>query len=295
MDDREEFEHIPWSELNADAARPRNRTLLLAAGVVGAVVAGVLVGRMLGGPSTAVTAETTAGAADEASAPPVTSEAAAPSTTIDLPQLPGLYSEADLMAVAPIGPERAAATRAEWFVYDYFTADMEPTGSADVASSLPAGADLPEMPQDNISSLSYVEWARAFRVEPAGDAAYRVGVVFRMLGAPPDRGFFRLAARAVEVLVEVSPDGGTVVADLPSPISVPAAPEPAPWPAAGEDEAPSRVVSQAIVLGRAWGDEPRLVGTQPIAGGWRVVLSVADEVGNRWPVAIRVDGNGDRL
>ncbi len=295
MDDHEEFEHVPWSELSDAASGRRPSTISLVAALVGAVVLGVVVGRMLGS-SGSVAAEGPPVAASETAEVPDTSGAgtgsSAPAATVTVP---GLYAEADLMAVAVEGPERAAATRAEWFVYDFFTADMEPVGSGDVLSALPAGVELPDMPQDSVSSLSYVEWARAFRVEPAGEDLYRVAVVFRVLGAPPDRGFFRLGARAVEVMVAVSADGGTVVADLPTPIALPAAPEPDPWPRPGEEEAPSQVVDQAIVLARAWGDEARLVGTQPIDGGWRVVLTVADEVGNRWPISVRVDANGDRL
>jgi hypothetical protein len=282
MDDHEEFEHVPWSELNAAASPSRPRSLYLAAAVVGAIVFGVLVGRFMGGPATPAAPGTSIEGGETERA------AAEPSTTIGLPELPGLYSEADLMAFPMVTPERAAATRAEWFVYDYFTADMEPTGSADVLSALPAGAVLPEMPQDSASSLSYVEWARAFRVEEIGGGEYRVGVVFRLLGAPPDRGFFRLSARAVEVTVLVDEDGGTVVADLPAPIALPAGPEPAAWPDEGSEEIPAEVVDHAIVLARAWGDEPRVVVGQAVDGGWRVVLTLADEVGNRWPFAVRV-------
>jgi hypothetical protein len=290
VEDHEEYEHIPWSELTTKRSLPGGRTLKVAAAVIGAAVVGIVAGRSLGSP----------GSADPVPAPVVgaaveAAEDAASETTVaavpaPLPQLPGLYSEADLMAFPPAGPERAAATRAEWFVYDYFTADMEPTGSADVASALPAGAKLPDMPQDSVSSLSYVEWARAFRVEEVGESTYRVGVLFRMLGAPPDRGFFRLAARAVEVTVAVSPEGGTVVTDLPTPIALPAAPEPDPWPEEGDREVPSQFVDEAILAARGWGTEPRLVSAQPVEEGWRVVLTVADDVGNRWPLAVRVDG-----
>ena len=164
MDDHEEYEHVPWSELSAAAAPSRPKSLYLVAAVVAAIVLGVLVGRFLAGPATPAAPGTSivSGEFEE-------TDTAGPATTIGLPELPGLYSEADLMAFPMVAPERAAATRAEWFVYDYFTADMEPTGSADVLSALPSGAELPEMPQDSASSLSYVEWARAFRVEEIGE------------------------------------------------------------------------------------------------------------------------------
>jgi hypothetical protein len=37
------------------------------------------------------------------------------------------------------------------------------------------------------------------------------------------------------------------------------------------------------------------VSGQSVEGGWRVVLTLTDEVGNRWPVAIRVDAGGGRI
>jgi hypothetical protein len=286
MEDHEEFEHIPWSQLTDRRSPGGGRALKIGAAVVGAAVLGIVAGRAFGSAGPAVVADAVAG---------IPSTTAAATTTAGfgpLPQLPGLYSEADLMALPPAGPERAAATRAEWFVYDYFTADMEPTGSADIAAALPSGAALPEMPQDAVGSLSYVEWARAFDVREIGEGTYRVAVVFRALGAPPDRGFVRLAARAVEVTVQVSTDGGTAVIDLPSPVPLPAASEPQPWPEEVVEDAPPAVVDGAILAAAAWGTEPRLVGAQPVEGGWRVVLTVADEVGNRWPVSIRVDERG---
>jgi len=293
MEEHEEFEHIPWSQLVERRSVAGGRILRIGAAIVGAVVLGIVAGRAFGpaAPAGEPGPSATASAAGDI---PVSSTVA-PTTTFGegaLPQLPGLYSEADLMALPPVGPERAAATRAEWFVYDYFTADMEPSGSADVAAALPSGAALPEMPQDAVGSLSYVEWARAFEVREIGEGTYRVGVVFRALGAPPDRGFVRLAARAVEVTVEVSPDGGTAVTDLPSPVPLPAAAEPQPWPDEAAADAPAAIVDGAILAAAAWGSEPRLVGAQPVEGGWRVVLTIADEVGNRWPVAVRVNDLG---
>jgi hypothetical protein len=114
-----------------------------------------------------------------------------------------------------------------------------------------------------------------------------VAVAFRMLGAPPDRGFSRQPVRAVEVLVAVSEDGGTTVLDLPAPTRLPAGPEPEPWPEGGDD-APSAVVDEAIEAASLWGSEPRVVSSHRTADGWRVVITVADAVGNRWPMAVSV-------
>jgi hypothetical protein len=218
-----------------------------------------------------------------------TTTAAGTTTTAALAAPSLLYREADLMAFPSTPAERAAVARAEWFVTDYFTADLEPTGSADLRAALPAGAQIPEMPQDTAGGLSYVEWARAFRVEEVAPGRFRVGVVFRSLGAPPDRGFYRLPVRAVEVSVEVADDGGSTVTDLPTPVPLPAGPEPAPWPDETADP-PAWVAEQALAAVAGWGEEPRVVGAQADEAGWRVVLSLADEVGNRWPVAVRVEG-----
>ena len=275
MDEREEMEHVPWADLMAEA-EPEDRArraVYLVAGAIGSMVLGILVARSWWAPS-----------------PP--SAPAAPATTVVVPgeqpaispsTLP-LYSEADLMADPPDPRARAAIARAEWFVTDYFTSDFEPNGSADVRAALPTGP-MPAFPQDDGDGISYVEWARAYEVEEAGDGAYRVSVAFRMLGAPPDRGFSRQPVRAVAVLVAVSEDGGTTVLDLPAPARMPAGPEPVPW-SEGVDDPPQAVLDDASDLAGLWGQEPRIVSAHPVDGGWRVVVTVADGVGNRWPLAL---------
>ena len=195
------------------------------------------------------------------------------------------------MAFPPDWAARAAVARAEWFVTDFFTADLEPNGTGDLRGALPAGVELPEMPQDGAVGLSYVEWARAFRVEEGADGIYRVGVVYRMLGAPPDRGFQRLPVRAVEVRVAVSDAGGSVVVDLPTPIVMPVGPNPEPWPVENEIP-PQLVVDGAMRVAAGWGSEHRLVGSSRVIGGWRVVLTATDELGNRWPLTVLVDDLG---
>lgn len=191
------------------------------------------------------------------------------------------------MADPPDPGERAAIVRAEWFVTDFFTADYEPTGSADVRAALPGAAEVPDMPQDGRGGISYVEWARTFRIAETGDGAYLVGVVFRTLAAPPDGAFIRLPVRAVEVVVDVGADGASV-ADLPRPIALPVGPEPAPWPEASGDP-PQNVVDLAAARASVWGSEPRIVSAARLAEGWRIVLTVADDVGNRWPLSLIVE------
>jgi len=282
-DEREEFEQVPWADLMAESEPEdrRRRAIYLAAGLLGAMVVGVIVARSWWAPATL---------------PPI-----APATTVvedetlptdaSLPDLTGLplYSEADLMADPPDPGARAAVVRAEWFVTDYFTADLEPDGSAEVRAALPTGAVLPEFPQDGGEGISYVEWARAFDVEPSGDGDYVVSVAFRTLGAPPGRGFSRQPVRAVSVLVGVSDGGGATVLDLPSPIPLPAGPEPDPWPEEVADP-PQDVVDIAAARASAWGIEPRISSAAQVGEVWRVVVTVADDVGNRWPLVVMVEG-----
>ena len=288
MEEHEEFEQIPWSELTARPPDGRRRVIYLVAGGLGALVLAVLVVRAFASPSpvTPVAPAVTVAQGDTTTTGAITATTAAVAAA-PAPSL--LYREADLMAFPAIPAERAAVARAEWFVTDYFTADLEPTGSADLRAALPGGAAVPDMPQDAAAGLSYVEWARAFRVEEVSEGRFRVGVVFRSLGAPPDRGFYRLPVRAVEVTVAVAADGGSTVVDLPTPVALPAGPEPGPWPEESV-EAPQWVVDEALAAVAGWGTEPRLVAAQADGTGWRVVLTLADEVGNRWPVAVRVEG-----
>jgi hypothetical protein len=290
MEEHEEFEQIPWSELTSRPPDGRRRLIYLVAGGLGALILVVLVARAFLSPSSAdpvapaITVAQTETTATTAAGTATTAPAASSAPSL-------LYREADLMAFPVTPGERAAVARAEWFVTDYFTADLEPTGSADVRAALPAGADLPEMPQDASGGLSYVEWARAFRVEEVAEGRFLVGVVFRSLGAPPDRGFYRLPVRAVEVTVAVEADGGSTVVDLPTPVALPAGPEPEPR-FQESAEAPQWVADDALASVAGWGSEPRLVASYAEAAGWRVVLTLADEVGNRWPVAVFIARNG---
>ena len=282
MDQNETVESVPWSEL-LDEAKPGQdvrRIAYLAAGLVGAVVLGAVIARAWWSPSAPIVIAPGSPVAvdsipsdDAPAAPPIS---AAP-----------LYSEADLMADPADPSERSAIVRAEWFVTDFFTADYEPTGSADVRAALPGAADLPDMPQDGRGGISYVEWARAFRVDEVGDGAYLVGVAFRTLAAPPDGAFIRLQVRAVEVMVGVGEDGASVL-DLPRPTALPVGPEPTPWPEPS-DNPPQSVVDIAGARASVWGSEPRIVSAASITGGWRVVITIADDVGNRWPLSMVID------
>ena len=283
MDHTEEVESIPWGELLHESEEHLDvrRATYLAAGLIGAVVFGVVIARAWWSP----TPPTIIAPADALAVEPVPAAdgSGAVLTATTLP----LYSEADLMADPPDSGERAAIARAEWFVTDYFTADYEPTGSADVRAALPGAADMPDLPQDGRGGISYVEWARAFRIDEIGDGAYEVGIAFRALASPPEGAFIRLPVRAVEVVVGSGPDGASVL-DLPRPIPLPVGPEPAPWPEPGADP-PQDVVDFAAARASVWGNEPRIVNAALTDEGWRVVMTVADDVGNRWPLALLVD------
>jgi len=287
------FEHIPWSELSAAADGQRNRLLFLAGGVIVAVVVGALVARAVWSPvprvEEAPPVTASPAAAGEAAAP---ATMAAPEVTVPatLAPPPSLLSEADLMAaVTPPDAAQAAIARAEWFVVDYFTSDIDPRGATEVRAALPAGTEALALPQEIEApdSVSFVEWARAFRVEADADGTYRVGVVFRTIGARGDGGFRRLPVRAVEVPVKVGQDGGAAVADLPQPIAVPPRPAVTPLPAAN-DTVPGEVATAALDRAGLLGSAPNVVGGSAAGAGWRVVVTVEDEMGNRWPVAVTV-------
>lgn len=280
----EDIESVPWGELIADGPPPHDlrRLATLVVALLGAAVVGAVVARAAWVPS----APTVIAPGLPATALPAVDDPVVPAgSTTTTPLLP-VYSEADLMADPPDPDERTAVVRAEWFVTDYFTADYEPAGSADVRAALPGSALIPDLPQDGSDGISYVEWARAFDVAPAGTGAYLVSVAYRALGAPADGAFVRLPVRAVEVMVQVDDSGASVV-DLPRPASLPAGPEPPPWP---EEAAPppAEIVDRAAVRAGVWGTEPRLVSAAAVAEGWRVVMTVADGVGNRWPLAVVV-------
>lgn len=281
MEEREDLEHVPWADLMADAEPEdrRRRAVYLGAALIGAMALGVFVARSWWA----------APGIPEPLAPASSAEEVAVTTVPVTPTFP-LYSEADLMANPPDPAARAAVVRAEWFVTDYFTADLEPSGAADVRAALPPSVAA-DLSLDLGDAVSYVEWARAFRVSEAGGGLYRVAVAFRTLGAPPDRGFTRQPVRAVEVLVDARADGGAVVVDLPSPTMLPAGPEPASWDGV-PSAAPQRVIDEASTRASLWGSEPRIVGAWHLDGEWRVVLTVADSVGARWPLALRVADQG---
>ncbi|MGH8937342.1 MAG: hypothetical protein ACRDXD_13950 [Acidimicrobiia bacterium] len=275
----EEVEFIPWSDLVARHQESRPWLAYLVAGAVVAAALGAVGARAVWRPEATATPTSASAVAEEVPAPP-------PVTTLPL------YSEADLLAGSDDRDHQWAATRAEWFVTDYFTADAEPGGSTAVRAALPEGGPLPPFPQDDPGGgLSYVEWARAFRVERLGEGLFRVAVAYRALGAPAEGAFRRLPVRAVEVVVAVGPDGASAVTDLPAPAPLPADLEPGGWPAEGAP-APPAVLEAALAQASEWGESPEVLSSTGAGAGWRVVVSVADSAGTRWPLALWLDETG---
>ncbi len=283
--DYEEIEHIPWSALVANTPDWRTRLLPIGTVVVAAVIAVVFGVRMLaaGSPDTVVTlpAAVPAEVADTVAATP-DGPATVPATSLAEVGAPAIYTEADLMA-APVDDEaRLAVMRAEWFVTDYFTVDGDPSAATTIRGVLGSG-DL-ALPHDDPAATSYVEWARAFRVESARPGSYRVAVAFRALGSADGNGFSRGAVQAVTLDLEVDPDGTVAVRDLPTPTELPAAGEAPAWPAAAE--APPEVVAAASDLAAGLGDDPELVSSGRDGQGWRVVMLVTGPGGLRWPIVL---------
>ena len=281
--ENEEFEQIPWSQLVTDHQAARGRTLYLAAGIVAALVVGILAARTFGGDDPIVVA----GAAGT----PGTVATSTSSTTL-LPAPVSVYAEADLMAALPDEAARAAVARAEWFVTDFFMVDQEPQGAAAIRAARPPGASLPVLPQDTETErVSYVEWARATRIEPLGGSLFRITVAFRALGAAPDGTFQRLPVRAVDVVVKASTDGSARVVDLPTPADPAGNMITEPWPDALTDP-PQHLADAAVRHAAAWGTDPVITAAATTAGGWRIAVTVADPVGIRWPLVVWLDDTG---
>ncbi len=284
----EEYEHVPWSELAAEARPDRRRLAYLAAGLLVAVAVGLVGVRTLGAGGGVPVSVTEASLASPPSSlagastlPPAGPVAAAQ---------PELFSEADLRAGTGGDGAALAAMRAEWFVVDYFTADRDPRGSLDVRTALPGDASLPALAQDGpVGPLSYVEWARAFRVEDLGGGLHRVAVAFRTVAGPDGALLERLPVRAVEIVVRVG-DLGLAVVDLPAPASLPLDVGYAPWPDDGQ-ALPADLARQAITDAEAWGHDAEVTMASRAASGWRVVVSVADEAGVAWPLVLWYDGD----
>ena len=272
---REHLEHIPWSDLTVHRREIPRWWAYVAAGVVATAALGVVAARSFHA-TTAPVQEAVVATTAMTTTVPAALPAAAP-----------LYSEADLMALVPGSQEQLAAARAVWFVRDYFGSGGNPEAVAGVLAALPAHATI-DSPDD--TGASYVEWVAPFGVQQLGGNLYRVEVLFGMLGGENVSTLVRLAPKAVAIVVEV--DGGrTGVVDLPIPVELPTRADVTAWPDPGQ-EVPATVANAAEQEASMWGSDPEVVAASRGDDGWRVEVTVADEVGNRWPVAVWVDDAG---
>lgn len=270
----EHLEQIPWSELVIQQ-RPFPRWIAyVAAGALAVAALGVVVARALPSGTEPVAVPTSLVVSTTLPVIPVAAPTTAP-----------LYSEADLMALVPGSQEQLAAARAEWFVRDYFGTGGRPDESLGVVAALPDGA---EISTGGGTGVSYVEWVRTAAVETVGPDLYRATVLFGMLGGADAQSLSRLPVQAVGVVVEVA-EGKASVVDLPSPEAVPDDAGLAVWPE-GEEELPRELAAQVEERAAGWGSDPQVVSAVQAAGGWRVVVTVADTAGNRWPLAIWMNG-----
>ncbi len=300
----EQFESIPWSSLVPDS-NPRNkRILIVVATVVAGIAIGLIGGRLIRGTtqSGVVVALPSVGIAKSVatpapfsvplSVPPIAGQPVMPTTVVLAPSIqtplpPQLFSEADLMAVLPEEEIRAAVMRAEWFVTDFFTIDGESSSAGDITAALPDGHVAVPLPhQSTEAGISYVEWARAYRVEPLGPARYRVAVAFRTLAGRVVGNLTRAPVRAVTVDVAVGPDGATAVSDFPSP-TLPPATLALTFVEVTEMDTPPEVLAGALQDATAVGSDPAPFLAGLDATGWRVVVLVGDASGLRWPLVVR--------
>jgi len=272
----DEYEEMPWSTLFTEHRQGRAKTLYMAAAVIVAVIVGFVGIRWLAAPghgeqpALAAPVETTTTEA-------VVAETESSTTT-------AVLSEADLMAVVPAVAELAAVARAEWFVTDYFTVDGPIPG--ELISAFVNDAAIPDLPDGDGHGISYVEWARAFDVRPMM-SGFTVSVVFRRLTEEPDGAFVRGPVRAVDILIAVE-DGETAVAELPIPILPPVYHTIDGWMVT-DGQAHDGAIAATLDYAGMFDESAEVVESGAAGPEWRVVFTVGDRSGNRWPVVMRSD------
>jgi hypothetical protein len=302
--DVERFESIPWAALLPEENGRRNRWLSIAGAVLIALVVGFVTLRVVNsGPAeTVVTlgaptgsdgtlkhvASTVEAAGTERTAPEP-EPAAEPAIESVVPES-RVFSEADLLAVAPDGGLEAAVMRAEWFVVDFFTVDDDANGNA-VRGAMGTPPTV-ALPHDLPTGVSYVEWARAYAVESLPGSAYRVSIAFRTLSGPKGEAVVRRPVRAVAVEVAADASGATAVLDLPQalspPVVLPALPTTERCEGGGIVSA--AVESAALQIAGASGADSTVIGGAACNGGWRVAVEVTDASGMTFPMIAWVPG-----
>ena len=272
----DEYEEIPWSTLLTEHRQGRAKTLYMAAAVIVAVVVGFVGVRWLTAPGH--------GEQQALAAPVETTTTEAPVVETESSTTTAVLSEADLMAVVPAVAELAAVARAEWFVTDYFTVDGPMP--EELISAFVNDATVPELPDGDENGISYVEWARAFDVRPMM-SGYAISVVFRSLTEEPDGAFVRGPVRAVDVLIAVE-DGETAVAELPIPILPPVYHNIDGWMVT-DGQAHDEAITATLDYAGMFDENVEVVESGAAGPEWRVVFTVGDRSGNRWPVVMRSD------
>lgn len=289
--EREEYEEIPWSAL-VPAATPMSRRLAtLAMGTVIALAVGFVGMRVLSpAPPRGVVVDTAPDSDPEAGAPgePATDlepDAIGSAAKAAIPDAPRIYSEADLMAVLPEEEIRMAVMRAEWFTTDFFTVDGDVGAAESLRAALPGLGSEIVLPQEAPGGVSYVEWARAYRVEPKTPGRYVVSVAFRMLAGTESTGLKRSDVRAVQIEVVIDEMGRAAIADLPAIIEPPSVALPLPLsirPATPDPAALSQLIDRAA----AWGGPASVLESGRDTRRWRLVVSITDSSGLLWPLIV---------
>jgi hypothetical protein len=272
----DEYEEIPWSTLLTEHRHGRAKTLYMAAAVIAAIVVGFVGVRWLTAPGH--------GDLPALAAPVETTTSEVVAVQADSSTTTAALSEADLMAVEPAVAELAAIARAEWFVTDYFTVDGPIP--EELISAFVNDAVVPDLPDGEGMGISYVEWARAFDVRPT-ISGYVVSVVFRSLTEEPDGAFVRGPVRAVDVLIAVE-EGETAIAELPIPILPPVYHAIDGWMVTN-GEAHDAAITATLDYAGMFDENAQVIESGAAGPEWRVVFTVGDRSGNRWPVVMRSD------
>ncbi len=272
----DEYEEIPWSTLLTEHRHGRAKTLYVAAAVIVAVVVGFVGIRWLTAP----------GHGDQPAlgAPVETTTSEGVAVEAESSTTTAVLSEADLMAPGPAVTELAAVARAEWFVTDYFTVDGPIP--EELISAFVNDAAVPDLPDGSGAGISYVEWARAFDVRPT-ISGYAVSVVFRSLTEESDGSFVRGPVRAVDVLVAVE-EGETAIAELPIPILPPVYHTIEGW-LVTDGQAHDEAITATLEYAGMFDENAEVIESGAAGPEWRVVFTVGDRSGNRWPVVMRSD------
>jgi len=101
-----------------------------------------------------------------------------------------------------------------------------------------------------------------------------------------DGGFSRTDVRAVDVKLATDEQGRLAVADVPVMTSVEPAGTAPGWPVG--QAPPSDVSADALALLAGFGSDAELQSAGETAAGWRLVFSIGDASGLRFPIAVHI-------